>query len=41
MRKAAVRALRRHDGRPGVADALASMAGDVDVDADVRAYARL
>ncbi|MDX2546691.1 fumarate reductase/succinate dehydrogenase flavoprotein subunit [Streptomyces sp. WI04-05B] len=39
VRKAAVRALRRHDGRPGVADALASVAGDTD--ADVRAYARL
>ena len=39
VRKAAVRALRRHDGRPGVTEALASVAGDAD--ADVRAYARL
>ncbi|MFM9662984.1 HEAT repeat domain-containing protein, partial [Streptomyces scabiei] len=39
VRKAAVRALRRHDGRPGVADALDSVAQDTD--ADVRAYARL
>ncbi|MGY1496536.1 HEAT repeat domain-containing protein [Streptomyces sp. QTS52] len=39
VREAAVRALRRHDRRPGVADALASMAGDADT--NVRAYARL
>ncbi|MFG2889053.1 fumarate reductase/succinate dehydrogenase flavoprotein subunit [Streptomyces sp. NPDC048248] len=37
VRKAAVRALAAHAGRPGVREALAGMASDAD--ADVRAYA--